>query len=69
MAQKHWVVGMCYNKICMQEGFWYHHAEHSYVMLVLWISATPCTIPDNASHQVGIAAFVYNDNREVIAQF
>ncbi|XP_057844993.2 nudix hydrolase 2-like [Cryptomeria japonica] len=52
--------------VAIEEGFWYHHAEPSYVMLVLWIPKTPCTIPDNASHQVGIAAFVYNSKGEVL---
>ncbi|KAH9330344.1 hypothetical protein KI387_002452, partial [Taxus chinensis] len=51
-----------------QEGFWYHHAEASYVMLVYWIptQSLPCTIPANASHQVGIAAFVFNAQGEVL---
>ncbi|XP_057843836.2 nudix hydrolase 2 [Cryptomeria japonica] len=52
--------------VAIEEGFWYHHAEPSYVMLAFWIPETPCTIPDNASHQVGIAAFVYNSKGEVL---
>ncbi|XP_057843821.2 nudix hydrolase 2-like isoform X1 [Cryptomeria japonica] len=52
--------------VAIEEGFWYHHAEQSYVILVLWIPKTPCSIPDNASHQVGIAAFVYNTKGEVL---
>ncbi|GLJ35123.1 hypothetical protein SUGI_0706770 [Cryptomeria japonica] len=47
--------------VAIEVGFWYHHAEPSYVMLVYWIPQTPPTIPDNASHQVGIAAFVFNE--------
>ncbi|KAH9330348.1 hypothetical protein KI387_002456, partial [Taxus chinensis] len=49
--------------------FWYHHAEASYVMLAYWIpskSRPACTIPANASHQVGIAAFVFNAQGEVL---
>lgn len=49
----------------MQEGFWYHHAEATYLMLVYWIPQTPHTIPSNASHRVGIGALVINDNGEV----
>eukprot|EP01018_Ginkgo_biloba_P023228 Gb_03707 [translate_table: standard] len=51
----------------IEEGFWYHHAEQSYVMLVYWIPKSPCTLPANASHQVGVAAFVVNSKQEVLA--
>ncbi|GLJ57559.1 hypothetical protein SUGI_1484690 [Cryptomeria japonica] len=50
--------------VAIEVGFWYHHAEPSYVMLVNWIPQTPPTIPDNASHQVGITAFVFNKEGE-----
>lgn len=50
----------------MQEGFRYHHAESDYLMLVHWIPNTPDTLPENASHRVGIGAFVINNNREVL---
>ncbi|KAL9666089.1 hypothetical protein QQ045_000411 [Rhodiola kirilowii] len=50
----------------VKEGFWYHHAEPKYLMLVRWIPDTPNTLPANASHRVGIAAFVMNDKREVL---
>ncbi|XP_065001445.1 nudix hydrolase 2-like isoform X2 [Musa acuminata AAA Group] len=49
-----------------QEGFWYHHAEPSYLMLVCWLPNTEHTIPVNASHRVGVGAFVMNDKREVL---
>ncbi|XP_059064480.1 nudix hydrolase 2-like [Cryptomeria japonica] len=52
--------------IAIDAGFLYHRAEPSYVMLVYWILQTPSTIPDNASHQVGIAAFLFNDKGEVL---
>lgn len=49
----------------MQEGFWYHHAEPTYLMLVYWIPDTKHTLPVNATHRVGIGAFVMNDKKEV----
>ncbi|KAG7578735.1 P-loop containing nucleoside triphosphate hydrolase [Arabidopsis thaliana x Arabidopsis arenosa] len=48
------------------EGFKYHHAESDYLMLVSWLSDLHNTIPANASHRIGIAAFVLNSNREVL---
>lgn len=49
-----------------QEGFQYHHAEKDYVMLVRWIPTDiRSTIPANASHRVGIGAFVIHNEREV----
>lgn len=50
----------------VKEGFRYHHAESDYLMLVYWIPETPDTLPANASHTVGIGAFVVNDKREVL---
>jgi hypothetical protein len=51
----------------MQEGFMYHHAEPTYVMLVTWLADdVPSTIPANASHQVGVGAFVLNSKGEVV---
>ncbi|KAG8649464.1 hypothetical protein MANES_08G095901v8 [Manihot esculenta] len=50
----------------VKEGFWYHRAEPSYLMLVYWIPETASTIPANASHRVGIGAIVINDKREVL---
>ncbi|XP_059071996.1 nudix hydrolase 8-like [Cryptomeria japonica] len=55
--------------VAIEVGFWYHHAEPSYVMLVNWIPQTPPTIPDNASHQVGITAFVFNKEGEIDTEF
>ncbi|TQE02512.1 hypothetical protein C1H46_011920 [Malus baccata] len=48
----------------LQEGFWYHHAEPDYLMLVYWIPQSPHTLPTNATHRVGIGAFLINQNRE-----
>lgn len=51
----------------VEAGFSYHHAEPTYVMLSLWLPDTPSTLPANASHQVGVGAFVLNDKQEVLA--
>ncbi|XP_048233325.1 nudix hydrolase 2 isoform X2 [Ricinus communis] len=48
----------------VQAGFRYHHAEADYLMLVKWLPSTPDTLPINASHRVGIGAFIVNNNRE-----
>lgn len=49
-----------------QEGFWFHHAEPDYMMLVYWIPDSLSTLPKNATHRVGIGAFVMNEKREVL---
>jgi hypothetical protein len=49
----------------VQAGFRYHHAEPTYLMLTLWLPDRPSTLPPNASHQVGVGAFVLNDKNEV----
>ncbi|KAJ0516225.1 putative hydrolase [Helianthus annuus] len=53
-------------KPAVKEGFWYHHAEPTYAMLVYWIPETNHTLPPNASHRVGVASFVVNNNGEVL---
>ncbi|KAJ6737177.1 NUDIX HYDROLASE 2 [Salix viminalis] len=50
----------------VKEGFRYHHAESDYLMLVHWIPDSPDALPANASHIVGIGAFVMNNKREVL---
>ncbi|PRQ28209.1 putative hydrolase [Rosa chinensis] len=50
----------------VMKGFWYHHAEPTYLMLVNWIPPSPHTLPANASHRVAIGAFLLNQNREVL---
>ncbi|XP_048539564.1 nudix hydrolase 2 [Triticum urartu] len=50
----------------VEEGFWYHHAEETYLMLAYWLPNTPHTLPVNATHRVGVGAFVMNDKREVL---
>ncbi|XP_038882883.1 nudix hydrolase 10-like isoform X6 [Benincasa hispida] len=48
----------------VKERFWYHHAEPKYLMLVYWIPEGAHTLPVNATHRVGIGAFVLNDKKE-----
>ncbi|CAN6707948.1 unnamed protein product [Malus baccata var. baccata] len=50
----------------VKEGFRYHHAESDYLMLVRWLPETEDTLPANASHRVGIGAFVMNSKREIL---
>ncbi|GMP65018.1 hypothetical protein CsSME_00025996 [Camellia sinensis var. sinensis] len=50
----------------VKEGFWYHHAEPHYLMLVYWIPETANTIPANATHRVGVGAIVMNDKKELL---
>ncbi|KAK1310862.1 Nudix hydrolase 2 [Acorus calamus] len=50
----------------VEEGFWFHHAEADYLMLVFWIPDTRHTLPVNATHRVGVGACVMNDNGEVL---
>ena len=46
-------------------GFEFHHAEKTYVMMTKWLCEDePSTIPANASHQVGVGAFVYDAENE-----
>ena len=52
----------------MQEGkFEYHHAEKTYVMLLRWLGDGPSALPANASHNIGVGAFVLNDKGEVLS--
>ncbi|KAM7495650.1 hypothetical protein LguiB_030259 [Lonicera macranthoides] len=50
----------------VKEGFYYHHAEPHYLMLVYWIPETDSTIPVNATHRVCVGAIVLNDKRELL---
>ena len=51
--------------VVAKEGFAFHHAEPGYVMLTNWIPGGTSMLPATASHQVGVGAFVMNDNGEV----
>nr|GMC77023.1 nudix hydrolase 2-like [Ipomoea batatas] len=54
----------------VKEGFWYHHAEATYLMMVYWIpETTPHTFPPNASHRVGVGAFVINQKGQIDTEF
>ncbi|CAA2978284.1 nudix hydrolase 10-like [Olea europaea subsp. europaea] len=53
-------------EIAVKEGFWYHHTEPHYLMLVYWIPETNNAIPPNATHRVRIGAIVLNDKRELL---
>ncbi|XP_022969183.1 nudix hydrolase 7-like isoform X2 [Cucurbita maxima] len=53
-------------EVVVKEGFDFHHAECNYLMLVRWIAETTNSLPANASHRVGIGAFVMNSNRELL---
>ncbi|XP_056692233.1 nudix hydrolase 2-like [Spinacia oleracea] len=50
----------------VKEGFWYHHAEPNYLMLVYWIPETINTLPANATHRVGVGAIVLTEKREML---
>ncbi|XP_073283544.1 nudix hydrolase 8-like isoform X2 [Primulina huaijiensis] len=52
--------------VAVKEGFMYHHAERSFVMLTFWIPDGPSLLPSNASHHVGVGGFVINDKDEVL---
>ncbi|EOA31147.1 hypothetical protein CARUB_v10014311mg [Capsella rubella] len=49
------------------QGFVCHHAEKEYTMLTSWLDEeSPNTLPANASHRIGVGAFILNKNREVL---
>ncbi|KAI7737378.1 hypothetical protein M8C21_020325 [Ambrosia artemisiifolia] len=50
----------------VKEGFWYHHAEPSYLMLLNWLPETVNPIPANASHIARVGAIVFNDKGELL---
>jgi hypothetical protein len=50
-----------------QCGFTFHHAEKTHVMVTHWLSENELNgLPPNASHQVGIGAFVVNGDGKVL---
>ncbi|XP_037493875.1 LOW QUALITY PROTEIN: nudix hydrolase 2 [Jatropha curcas] len=76
MAMEYWINGGgregCL--LILREGFGIHSIANQYyltvlvdyLMLVRWLPNTADTLPVNATHRVGIGAFVVNDNREVL---
>lgn len=56
-----------YVPIAADAGFEFHHAEREYLMMTFWLPATENTLPANASHQVGVGAFVlHSDGKRVL---
>jgi ADP-ribose pyrophosphatase YjhB (NUDIX family) len=48
-------------------GFEFHHAEPGYLMLTQWLPSTENKLPPNASHQVGVGAFIFDkETRRVL---
>eukprot|EP01062_Namystynia_karyoxenos_P056949 TRINITY_DN47896_c0_g1_i1.p1 TRINITY_DN47896_c0_g1~~TRINITY_DN47896_c0_g1_i1.p1 ORF type:complete len:360 (+),score=126.45 TRINITY_DN47896_c0_g1_i1:64-1080(+) len=48
-------------------GFSFHHAERAYVVLNKWLpERLPCSLPNNATHTVGVGAVVLNSRGEVL---
>ncbi|KAJ3691945.1 hypothetical protein LUZ60_012295 [Juncus effusus] len=52
--------------IALKAGFKYHHAELDYIVLTYWIPNGPSLLPYTATHQIGVGAFVINQNNEVL---
>lgn len=52
--------------LAVAHGFGYHHAEAEHLMLTRWLPDGPSPLPANASHQVGVGAFVLNAAGEVL---
>lgn len=61
-----WFCPIEFQYIKLQEGFWFHHAEQSYLMLANWIPGGAHTLPANASHRVGVGAFVFNEEKREV---
>lgn len=50
--------------VAASHGFRFHHAEPSYAMMCAWLAEdVPDLLPPNASHQVGVGAFVLDRSR------
>lgn len=53
--------------LAVRRGFQPHHAESSYIMLTLWLPKHEAsTLPPNASHQVGVGAFLVGPQGHVL---
>ncbi|CAH2300891.1 nucleoside diphosphate-linked moiety X motif 6 isoform X1 [Pelobates cultripes] len=44
------------------EGFTFHHAEHDTSTLTLWLKDGPSNLPGYATHQVGVAGAVFDED-------
>ena len=52
--------------LAVKAGFTFHHAEPGYIMLTTWLPGGPSPLPANATHQVGVGAFVMNADGQVL---
>jgi hypothetical protein len=56
-----------YIPIAVANGFQFHHAENSYLMLTNWLSnQSSSRLPLNASHQVGVGCVVINKQGKIL---
>lgn len=47
--------------VACERGFEFHHAEQEYLMMTKWLPEdVPSTLPPNASHQVGVGVFIFD---------
>lgn len=53
--------------IAVQAGFDFKHAESGHMILTKWLPLeVPNLLPEGATHQVGVGAFLLNDKKEVL---
>ena len=51
----------------LDQGFRVHHASDAYIMLTQWLPEDEeSTLPEYASHFIGVGGMVINDNNEVL---
>ncbi|XP_032223220.2 nucleoside diphosphate-linked moiety X motif 6 isoform X2 [Nematostella vectensis] len=57
--------------VVFKHGFTYHHAEGNHAMLLKWLpDNVECKVPPYASHQIGVAGIVVNEeeNKVLVVQ-
>ena len=47
--------------VAASQGFAFHHAESSYVMMSRWLPASESKLPANASHQVCVGVWQFKE--------
>jgi len=52
--------------VAVGRGFVFHHAEPGHCMMTHWLPDTPCPLPPNPSHQVGVGALCVNEEGKVL---
>ena len=53
--------------VALDNGFRVHHASDAYIMLTLWLPEDEAsTLPEYASHFIGVGGLVINDSNEVL---